>query len=146
MNKIIAAALAAKYNASDVQSLIEIINATPNPTMATELLLGCYEPLTLPTRVKNSKGDVLTMLSRDNWKNEVVYTTVRNKTKSGWFPAGTLKEDITLENFDNRRSTGGDVHIVIETGELETITITTSFEGWLKFEPLPRKEHEDIFA
>ena len=58
MNKIIKLALGLSYPQDKLVALEEIIAATPNPTMATEILLGVYEKPQLPRKVKDKNGVV----------------------------------------------------------------------------------------
>ncbi len=144
MNKIIRAALAAKFNPNDVDNLISIINNTPNPNMATEILLGIYECQKIPVRVNND-GVVQTLVKADEWNNTITYSYLRNKEKSAYFPKGTKKEDVTEENFNSLQVEGErDVWIRIKTSEIEEVTSTCSYEQWLKAKPIC-KEEEQIF-
>lgn len=77
---IIELALRTKFNQDVIPTLMQIIHATPNPTVATELLLDIYEMPDIPktgliTRQVNSKEDAyrseVRMTSYDVWSNQV---------------------------------------------------------------------------
>ena len=67
---IVETALATRFNADTIPTLMEVIHATPNPTVATELLLDVYEMPEIP-----STG----VISRKVSSNEV-YTSEVKKT------------------------------------------------------------------
>ncbi len=73
MNKIISAALSAKYPSIPVEVLVEIIHETPNPVLATEMLLGVYEKPKLHQEVLAIDGKKLTLVNIDEWRNQVFY-------------------------------------------------------------------------
>lgn len=146
MNKIIRAALAAKFQ-GNVDNILTVVNATPNPEMATEILLGIYEPVQLSKKVEN-RGEFYTLISVDEWSRQVVYSYERKKSISTYFPEGTKKEDVTLENFKSLQKEGKrDVYIRIETDEIEKIENTTSIESWFSYKPVKPviQEEEQIF-
>lgn len=145
MNKIIRAALAAKFQ-GNVDNIIAVVNATPNSEMATEILLGIYEPIQLSKKVEN-RGDLYTLISVDEWNRQVMYSYERKKSMSAYFPEGTKQTDVTIENFKSLQEEGKrDVYIRIETGETEKTESTTSIESWLSYKPVkPVIQEEQIF-
>lgn len=135
MNKIIKAALAAKFQSSDIDAILDVINATPNPEMATEILLGVFEPLVLPIRVDN-KGEIQTLVEVDWWNRQVAYYYEKKKTLAAYFPAGTKQSDVNIENFKSLQVDGErDVYIRIETGEIEETQGSCSILTWVSCKP-----------
>jgi len=137
MNKIIEKLLTVSFPDVDINALLEIVNATPNPIIATEILCGLYEAPQLPLNVQETNGDkrILTRKSFDKWNDKIEYSYVKEKTISGYFPKGTIKEDITLENFKEReedwKSNVGQMHISLKTGETTTEKSYCSTSSWL---------------
>ena len=85
MNKIIKAALAAKFNASDVEVLLEVISKTENPEVATELLLGIYEQPDVnlavhPNYEPNQQNKMF--IRYDKWRDRVYYSYLYTRTST----------------------------------------------------------------
>ncbi len=137
MNKIIEKLLVVTFPNVDITGLLEIVNATPNPIIATEILCGLYEEPQLPRTVQETSGDkrILTRKSFDKWNDKVEYTYVKEKAISGYFPKGTVKEEITLDNFREREeswnSGSGQVTITVKTGETAVERSYCSLSSWL---------------
>lgn len=127
------------YPAINTESLLEIVGATPNPEIATEILCGLYEEPKLPSKVQETSGDKkeLTLQSFDKWQDRVEYSYMKEKTVSGFFPKNTVKEDITLENFKERQQdwkSGADqMHISLKTGEKVLDRSSCSSSIWLSY-------------
>lgn len=105
MEKVIKAALTAKYPSIDISQLMEVINATPNSVIATEILLGVYEDPQIPYRQVNNKRSegILTFVSYDKWKDVVNYSYNWVETKNDYFPKSVKKEDVNMENYQSLR-------------------------------------------
>ena len=85
MNKIIKAALRAKFNAFDVDALLEIISKTENPEVAAELLLGVYEQpeINLAVHPDYSPSQQNKMFIRyDKWRGRVYYSYLYVRTST----------------------------------------------------------------
>jgi len=85
MNKIIKAALAAKFSASDADTLLEVISNTDNPEVATELLLGIYEQPEInlavhPNYEPNQQNKMF--LRYDKWRDRVYYSYLYVRTST----------------------------------------------------------------
>jgi hypothetical protein len=106
MNKIITVALASAK--PSVESLLELINATSNPTVATEILLGIYEdPIINPIPAfEYATESNIEFLSYDKFTEEVTYSYKRVDTVSGWV-LNTL--EAKLENAVSRNMWAEDV-------------------------------------
>lgn len=139
MNKIIEKLLTVTFPNVNIASLLEIVSATPNPEIATEILCGLYEEPKLPIKVQETSGDkkVLTFQSFDKWQDKVKYTYIKEKTISGYFPKGTVKEDITLENFKEKqqdwKSGAEQINISLKTGETILDNSYCSSSTWLGY-------------
>mgnify|MGYP000561855241 FL=1 len=136
MNKIMQKLLEVTYPAINTESLLEIVGATPNPEIATEILCGLYvEPAIEHKMVVSEREGVLTFMSFDKWNNRVNYSYLQKDTKSTYFPKGTKVSDVTMENFDSLKVSSSSVDAVylnIPTGTVSKRTSYTSLEGWEK--------------
>jgi hypothetical protein len=139
MNKIIEKLLTVTFPTVDVNSLLEVVTATPNPTIATEILCGLYEEPILPKLVQETSGDKreLTFKSYNKWDDKVHYSYIKEKTINGYFPKGTVREEITLENFKERevswKSGMDQVSFSLKTGETSVDTSYCSSSNWLGY-------------
>ena len=124
------------YPAINTESLLEIVGATPNPEIATEILCGLYvEPAIEHKMVVSEREGVLTFMSFDKWNNRVNYSYLQKDTKSTYFPKGTKVSDVTMDNFDSLKVSSSSVDAVylnIPTGTVSKRTSYTSLEGWEK--------------
>ncbi len=141
MNKIIEKLLTVTFPTVEIANLLEIVSATPNPQLATEILCGLYVEPIFPNKVKEKSGDkVLTFSSFCKWQNKVKYTYIKEKTISGYFPKGTIKSDITLENFkqyeESWKSGADQLNISLKTGETVLDDSYCSSETWLSYTTL----------
>lgn len=84
MNKIITVALASAK--PSVEALLEIINATSNPTVATEILLGIYEdPIVNPEPAFKDVSEAnVKFVFFDKFTEQVNYTYNKVDTYNGW--------------------------------------------------------------
>ena len=157
MEKIITKLLEVSYPSINTSILLEIVQATPNPQIATEMLCGLYsEPEIVNTRVMstNSEG-VLTFKSYDKWQDKVYYSYKKEETKSGYFPKSLRKEDVTMENFDSLKCQwkDGETHtLYIPTGKMEERESYMSLSSWerLKYVPtegeIRQREFENMYS
>ncbi len=147
--KIIQELLKLKFPTVEINSLMEIITATPNPELATEILCGIYiEPnIGSHTRVQHRDRGICTFISYDKWNNELKYSYEEETHKNAYFPKGTLKKDINMENFDSLKvpSTGDTVWLSIPTGEFRTLKGSTNFQDWMEL-PYAVSIEEDMFG
>lgn len=86
MNKIITAALASAK--PTVEQLLEVINATSNPEVATEIFLGVYEtPKIEEVCKRESENEVnVEFVSFDKFNLTVTYSYNRVNTMQRWLP------------------------------------------------------------
>jgi hypothetical protein len=139
--KIIQELLKMKFPTVDINSLMEIISATPNPEIATEIMCGIYvEPIVgSHTRVQHKNRGVCTFISYDKWTNNLVYSYQEETNDGGYYPKGTVKTDLTLENYKSLKvsSSGDSVWLTIPTGEIRTLKGSTIFQEWMELPYAP---------
>lgn len=150
MDKIIQLALGLSYPKDKLLALLEVISATPNPTMATEILLGVYEKPVIPNKVKDSKGVVRLLKSKDDWKEEVNYTFLQPKRIGAYYPKGTLEKDLNDNNYESLKSKGSDdntTYLFFNSKTMEEKTGSCVYLEWLACENLqPKQSIEDLYA
>ena len=73
MLKFIRIAIEDHFEHKYVNSIMEVINATPNPRVAAEVLLGMYEEPTIPKQVMVGNLE-LNLVNYNKFTDEVEYT------------------------------------------------------------------------
>jgi hypothetical protein len=135
MKTIVEVALATKFDEKQVPSILEIIGATPNPEMATEILLGIYvQPVLKDTAVRNNV--VLTLVSADYWHGHVTYEYQDEIKKSFYIHKDTDKSLITLDNYKEYAidwNAENAVHMELLTGEIVTRKNTCNISDWIGY-------------
>lgn len=119
----------------NVDSLMEIIVATPNSRVATEILCGVYQEPEFVKDKLSPQGIARTFVSYDKWTEQVQYMYLQEKTEHRYFPNSVDKSTITLENFEELCcSYNGDKTYGhrINTGVMETRTDWCSVSDWLR--------------
>jgi hypothetical protein len=100
-------ALGTQFSESQVESLMEVVGATPNPTLALNILLGLHVERTFKHLAikehRNVKGHgnedrLMTFLYYDMWHDRVNYSYETYKTKGIYVQDNT---DTSLINADN---------------------------------------------
>ena len=137
MKKIINALLAVKFPDVDIASLLEVVEATPNPTVATEILCGLYEKPEVPeySVPRYNNGVVCKFKSFDKWKTKVNYTYVHALTEGGYFLKSTPRESITMDNFHELLAGSSvpsedKIHYQIPTGKTKLAKSYCSLSDW----------------
>ena len=134
-DKIIRIALINKYPAIDIDSLMEVINQTPNATVATETILGVYEAPEIPltSKVYSSEG-LGCFKSFEKYTEKVTYEYDTTTTKTLYFETQE-SADACLE-YDEKvgrdRYSNGTWQIKKEFKVPIIQTTTASLETWLK--------------
>lgn len=143
MNKIIEVALAGKFTADAVPSIMDVIIATPNPEMATEILLGVYEKPSLAEHVI-VKDVVRKLESVDYWRNEVRYSYLEEATKSLYVQSDCNTDEITMDNYEQYavKYHDGCKHFSLKTGEMVVRRNDTTIGEWLHWESENLKKGE----
>lgn len=108
MQKLIKIILENKFPDTNIEQLQEIINATPNPIVATEILCGVYEEpecviQSSNNRLSGVKDTVRTFVSYDKWAQEIKYRYTHQETTYAFVAEKKdvyTKEDIIKEYYD----------------------------------------------
>jgi hypothetical protein len=139
MNKIIEVALTGKFGTDDLTNLMKVITATPNPEMATEILLGVYVRPEIPNVVVTDQGLEKTVVSIDYWTNYVTYSYKEEVRKQFYIDKDTDTSLITLDNYKDyeRRYDNDNIRsFYLPTGEIKQRQSSCSFSDWLSQERL----------
>jgi len=133
MNKIMQVALNATFKPEQVNALMEVIGATPNPEMAIELLLGIYEePVLLD--VINDKGIIKTLTSVNHWENNVRYSYNEEKIIRLYVLSDQDVAEVNLENYkqfeQQWKSDIGLKSIQLSTGEIKQCSGNCNVSNW----------------
>lgn len=120
MDKIIHFALSTKFG-KDIENIMEIITATPNPQVATEVLLGLYSEPEIENRnelMHNEDSDKMDIMftSYDKYTDEVSYQYYPIEKKFAWFKHG---DDITEANIGSKTRWADDAARAIGISESE---------------------------
>lgn len=91
-------ALATKFPQETISSLMEVINATSNPTIATETLLGIYTEPTI-SKVKTANDKLYYFSSYDKWNDRVSYYYNDNASKHIYVSKDTDTDLINENNY-----------------------------------------------
>jgi len=151
MDKITRLALGLSYPQDKISSLLEIISATPNPVMATEILLGVHEKTSLPSKVKATNGEIRVIKSSDEWTDAVTYGFLKPKRIGAYYPKGTQEKNLNDSNWEKlkcKSSEEGAEYLYFNSEVLEEIIKTCTFKDWLECEDItPKKRVEfDIYG
>ena len=106
MNKIIEIALESKYPNIDMEALLDVVNATSNPTVATEVLLGVYEPpriLGVSRVVSDNMVENRTLIEYNKYTDKVAYSYERTEEITCYFP--TKEEMDNTTEYNNKLTT-----------------------------------------
>jgi hypothetical protein len=147
--KIIEELLKVKFPTVNTDMLMEIINATPNPILATEIMCGIFVEPTVGShkRVEHKSRGLCIFKSFNKWDNQVTYSYEEVQTKGAYFPKGTKKEDVTMENFDElscSSNTEDCVYLHIPNGKTYERTGNMSFDEWMSLSYVPTEIEEKI--
>jgi hypothetical protein len=151
MNKITKLALGLSYPQDKISALLEIINATPNPVMATEILLGVHEKVVLPSKVKASNGNIRVLKEANEWKDTVSYGYLKPKRIGSYYPKGTdakLLNDSNWEKLKAKSSDENTEYLYFNSEIMEEQINSCSFKEWFECEDIsPKKRSEfDIYG
>lgn len=133
MEKIIKALLEAKYPTVNVESLLEIVNATPRPALATEIICGLYEAPVVSTHAHMNNADCQ-YVRYDKWEDRVHYKYMKNKLISMYVTKGFDTSVITVDNYKEHqvawssRDTTESFYLTLP--EMIEETSSTSLENW----------------
>jgi hypothetical protein len=137
MNKIMEVALKGKFG-ENVTEIMEIVNATPNPVMAVEILLGVWEKVEIPEIVR--RHDIPRYMHNVNyWTDDVNYKYQEEETKHMYVDKDLDTSIITPENYEEYKKNyveGDTKSFHLKTGVLKERTGSCSIGEWLKSEAI----------
>ena len=135
--KVMYYALASKFGTESVDKFMEVVGATPNPEMATEILLGIYEEPEIPNAVVNAKGLVKTATNIDYWGHRVSYSYEEETRKHLYVDKDADTSLITLDNYQEyERDYDSDniTSFYLPTGKMTIRKDSCDFIDWLSQE------------
>ena len=98
MDQILRVALGTVFPKEKIDSVLEVINATPSPDVATLILLGIYEEPTIEDNAVINDKDC-TFVSYNKWNDQVRYSYLVNDTKHIYIAKDTDTSLITEANY-----------------------------------------------
>jgi hypothetical protein len=117
----------------NVDNVMEIIVATPNPRVATEILCGIYvEPVFIQDKL-SPNGVARTFAFYDKWNDQIQYSYLDEVPVYCYFPETVDKNTITRDNY---KSLECDYNVSkayrygVKTGVMETRTDWCSVRDW----------------
>lgn len=149
--KIIQALLEIKFPNANIDAIMEILAATPNMELATEILCGLYVEKSVKghVRVQHKDRGVLTFVSYNKWDNNISYSYVETLSQGAYFPKGTKKEDVTIETLESMKcssNTSDCVYLYIPTGKTAERKSTMLFEEWMALPYVPSESEVKMLA
>jgi hypothetical protein len=152
MNKIIEVALKGKFGTENVTELMEVIMETPNPEMATEILLGIWTKPTVYHSMyrkdkfrKLSEEPVMCFANDINlWEGVVSYTYEKPETKNIYVPKDTDESLVTIENYEefacDYTPESGCKNLTIPTGKMRQVNDTCTLKEWMSWDKIEETE------
>jgi len=99
MQTILTVALGTIFPKENIDSIMEVIGATPNPDVATQILLGIYQAPGMQTQA-DIGGVKCHFIRYDKWTDAVTYWYMQQETKHIYISKDTDKTQITEENYE----------------------------------------------
>jgi hypothetical protein len=119
----------------NIDSIMEVIVATPNARVATEILCGIYiEPVFVKDKLSPS-GVARTFAFYDKWNEQVQYSYLNEEIKYAYFPESVDKNTINSENYKSLECSydeGSTYRFGVKTGVMETRADWCSVREWDK--------------
>jgi hypothetical protein len=123
------------YPAIDIALMEEIVDATPNCEVATEILCGIYVEPDVPTIINDGTRECI-LISYDKWTKTVRYHYFTPKKIGVYFPKSVKEETITEENYKSLQASGNArddaYHHWVVTSEMEKNTTGMDLDKWMK--------------
>jgi len=133
MNNLEKELIRMKFPNIDVNSVLEILEATGNTRVATEILCGIYQNPKVKKKIED-RGSIFTFISFNKWLDEVKYSYEVEDLKSGYFDKSINLEEISLENWEDYDTgySSDKVSHSLKTGVMKYRESTMSIERWNK--------------
>lgn len=134
-NKLERIALQSKFNDEHIDALLEIANATENPQIAIELLLGIYEEPYIATCVEHPEKGIATFKWYDKFRDRVWYSYQKKKTKAIYVDKNVDESIINIDNYEQYSKVySKDVKTIwITLNEWESIEDYCYYQTWIKY-------------
>lgn len=150
-------ALRTKYSAEQIDNLIEIASATPNPTLAIEIMLDIYvQPTFKQEVVVNDDPNMIGKFIRfDKWEDRVWIEYVKEGTIEFRIDKNTDTSLITYANYKDYQvdyNHDNPKWHTIPSGKLKTVTESVSVSRYRNMEEQYSKwfqlsgKQEDVFG
>lgn len=140
MNNIIKELLRMRYPELNVEAVMEVIGATPNATVATEILCGIYQEPVVPEHPgmhftkRNPEYKNVTAKSYNKFEGRVVYSYERHPRKCYYFPQ-EARGHINQTNFKQfmlpKETDGSFYEYFYDEDVLETMTSNVTLADWI---------------
>ena len=120
----------------NVDSLMEVIVATPNPRVATEILCGVYTDPVVSKEKISREGTARTFVLYDKWLDQINYSYLQEQTVHEYFPNSVDRESITLDNYKSLKCdyASNTYRFGVKTGIMEKRGDWTSVADWNKLQ------------
>lgn len=131
MNNILRVALGTVFPKEQIDNVLEVINATPSPDVATLILLGIYEePAIEDNAVISDKN--CTIVSYNKWTDQVRYSYLVNDTKHIYVAKDTDTSLITEDNYEDYLVKYADdcKGFNVKLSAMRTVTSELSSSNW----------------
>ena len=143
-NKVLRIALLSLFAKDTINNILDVVSATPNPELATEIILGLYEEPEFyksAIKLKLSSGDPIEAVfdKYDKWEDRVHYTYMKQKIKNICINKDTDVSVITAENYKEFVDNGAieyKYHNVV-FDEMEKCEARCSLDTWLRSQNNP---------
>lgn len=134
------------YPTVDADLLMQVIGATSNPRVATEILCGVYMEPQFAQQKVSSNDTIRTFAYFDKWGEHVHYTYEKEEVKYEYFPKTVDKNTITAENYKSLACSYNDdaYRHGVPTGKMEIREDYCTIKEWdkLKDVEVPVEEIE----
>lgn len=139
MTSIERVALRTKYSAEQIDNLMEIANATPNSTLAIEIMLDIYEEPTFKQHtLRNDDPNCECEFIRfDKWAGKVWFEYTTEKTCEFRIDKDTDTSMITYENYKEYEvdyNHNNSKWFTVLTGQTKVVTDSTNVSNYRKME------------
>lgn len=115
-------ALGTQFSETQVDALMEICSATPNPQLAIEILLGIRVFTTPPSKgLSYDKTTYYTLKAWNEWTGEIEVTYTEERKVGLYLPEDTDVSLINVLNYKEYKVDGNDTDtkwVTIGTGEM----------------------------
>lgn len=148
METILTVALGTVFPKQNIESIMEVINATPNPDIATAILLGIYEEPVIQSSAIHDDKDCY-FVSYNKWDNQVQYSYMIKDSKHIYVKKGTdtsLINENNYEEFSVHYNSDNSIGYRVTLSNLVKVKSHMYSENWNSKPLVPKKEDENIWG